>query len=50
MTLFEGITVLNLVVLLYVVYSISKMDLFLEELIDGFNTLWEEHQKGKSNK
>ena len=50
MTLFEAITVLNLVILLYVVYSLSKMDVFLEELIEGFNTLWDSHQKDKANK
>lgn len=47
MNLYEGITILNLVICLYLVYTWGKIDLVIEELVEGFNELWEDSKKDR---
>lgn len=49
MTLFEVITVLNLVILLYVVYTQGARDFVLNDLVDAVNDLLDKESRGGKN-
>lgn len=50
MTLFEVVTILNLVILLYLVYNQARIDNIFDQMIEGFNELWEAHSKKRGTR